>query len=138
MRFVDTNILLYAVSSAADEARKSAIARRLLESVDLALSVQVLQEFYMQATRAGKTDRLTPDQASLLLEAFLRFPAQPTTVPLMLAAVATARRHRISYSDAAIVEAARALGCSVLLSEDLGHGRDLDGVVVENPFRTTT
>ena len=135
MRFVDTNVLLYAVSTAPREGAKAQVARRLLETDDLALSVQVLQEFYVQATRAGRRDRLTHEQAALLVEAWLRFPVQETTVPLMQAALETKHRHRISYWDAAVVEAARFLECDVLLSEDLAHGRDYDGVRVVNPFR---
>ena len=134
-RFVDTNILLYAVSTAADEAEKSREARKLLDSDDLALSVQVLQEFYVQATRKSRSDALTPAQASQLIEAFFRFPVQETTVSLLTASIASAARFRISYWDAAVLEAARSLGCRTLLSEDLAHGRDYDGVVVRNPFR---
>jgi predicted nucleic acid-binding protein len=135
MRFVDTNVLLYAVSTAPAEAPKAQAARRLLEAHDLALSVQVLQEFYVQATRGGRKNRLTHEQAALLVEAWLRFPVQETTVPLMQAALETKRRHRISYWDAAVVEAARLLECAVLLSEDLAHGQNYDGVRVVNPFR---
>jgi predicted nucleic acid-binding protein len=135
MRFVDTNVLLYAVSTAPAEAPKAQAARRLLEADDLALSVQVLQEFYVQATRGSRKDRLTHEQAALLVEAWLRFPVQETTVPLIQAALETKRRHRISYWDAAVVEAARLLACDVLLSEDLAHGRNYDGVRVVNPFR---
>jgi len=135
MRFVDTNVLLYAVSTAPAEGPKASAARRLLEADDLALSVQVLQEFYVQATRSSRKDRLTHEQAALLVEAWLRFPVQETTVPLMQAALETKRRHRISYWDAAVVEAARLLECDTLLSEDLAHGRSYDGVRVVNPFR---
>ena len=138
MRFVDTNVLLYAVSTDPDETAKAAIARALLESTDLALSVQVLQEFYVQATRPTRQHRLSHEQASLLIEAWLRFPAQETTVPLMLAAAATAQASGISYWDAAVVEAARSLGCATVLTEDLADGRDYAGVRVENPFRSTT
>ena len=134
VRFVDTNVLLYAVSRAPAEAPKAAAARRLLGAADLALSVQVLQEFYVQATRPARSGALSHEQASLLVEAWLRFPVQETTVPLMLAAVRTADRYRISYWDAAIIEAARGLGCATLLSEDMAHGQDFNGVVVENPF----
>lgn len=136
MRFVDTNVLLYAVSTDPGEAAKATMARALLESTDLALSVQVLQEFYVQATRPTRQHRLTHDQASLLVEAWLRFPVQDTTAPIMLAAASTAHRSRISYWDAAVIEAARALGCATVLSEDLADGRDYDGVHVENPFRS--
>ena len=135
VRFVDTNVLLYAVSTAPAEARKTAVARGLLESADLAMSVQVLQEFYVQATRPTKVDRLRHDQATSLVEAWLRFVVQDNTVPIMLAAARTTERHRISYWDSAIIEAARTLGCEVVLSEDLSDGGDFDGIRIENPFR---
>ena len=75
-------------------------------------------------------------QASQLVEAFLRFAAQENTVPLMQAALAASDRYRISYWDAAILEAARAMGCRTVLSKDLSHGRDYEGVVAHDPFRT--
>jgi predicted nucleic acid-binding protein len=137
MRFVDTNVLLYAVSTAPREAAKARVARRLLEADDLALSVQVLQEFYVQATRGDRTSRLTHEQAALLIESWLRFPVQETTVALVQAALETKRRHRLSYWDAAIIEAARLLECETLLSEDLAHSRDYDGIRVTNPFRSS-
>jgi predicted nucleic acid-binding protein len=43
LQFVDTNVLLYAISTAPDEAAKAREARRLLDGEDLAISVQVLQ-----------------------------------------------------------------------------------------------
>ncbi len=135
MRFVDTNVLLYAISTAPEEQAKRQIALALLEAGDLSLSVQVLQEFYVQATRAGKPERLDHERAALLIESFLRFPVQETTVPLIQAALDARDRFQINYWDAAVVEAARTLGCATLLSEDLADGRDYDGVRVENPFR---
>jgi len=53
----------------------------------------------------------------------------------MFAALTTRNRFQISYWDAAILEAARALGCEVVLSEDLSDGQDYGGIAVENPFR---
>ena len=136
MRFVDTNILLYALSTAKKEQAKAQVARGLLDADDLALSVQVLQEFYVQATRPARTDRLSHSQAAGLIEAWLRFPIQESTVALMRAALGAAQRFRLSLWDAAIVEAARMLGCPTLLSEDLQHDRDYGGVRVKNPFRS--
>ena len=49
--------------------------------------------------------------------------------------MATRERYQISYWDAAIIEAARMLGCDTVLSEDLSDGQDCGGVTVENPFR---
>jgi predicted nucleic acid-binding protein len=135
MRFVDTNILLYAASTAPDEEGKARIALALLDSEDIALSVQVLQEFYVQATRPGKSTAMSHEQASLLIESFLRFRVQETTVPLMKSALDARDRFQISYWDAAIIEAARALGCRTVLTEDLNEGQDFGGVTIENPFR---
>jgi predicted nucleic acid-binding protein len=134
VRFVDTNVLLYAASTAEDEREKALRARDLLEAEDLALSVQVLQEFYVQATRSTRAQRLSHEQAAGLVEAFLRFPVQETTVALVRAALETAARFSLSYWDAAIIEAARGLGCATLLTEDLGDGTDYGGVRVVNPF----
>ena len=44
-------------------------------------------------------------------------------------------RHGFSYWDSAIIAAARALGCRELYSEDMSHGRRIDGVVIVDPFR---
>jgi predicted nucleic acid-binding protein len=135
MRFVDTNVLLYSVSTAAAEQEKAQIALKILDDPDLALSVQVLQEFYVQATRESKSEKITHEQAAALVEAYLRFTVQETTVALMQAALETKQRFRISYWDASVIEAARTLACDTVLSEDLSHGQDYDGVRVENPFR---
>ncbi|HEY2957700.1 MAG TPA: PIN domain-containing protein [Actinomycetota bacterium] len=135
MRFADTNVLLYAISRDPKEQDKAARANAILAARDVALSVQVLQEFYVQATRASRPDPITHDQAVRLVESFLRFPVVDTTPELLLAAAATRQRFGISYWDAAILEAARSLGCDVVLSEDLSDGEDYAGVRVENPFR---
>ena len=134
MRFLDTNILLYAISQAPAEAGKTACALALLDADDWALSVQVLQEFYVQATRASKADRIPHDLAVALIEAWLRFRVQELTIPMLLAALRTKARYQLSYWDAAIIEAARAAGCRELYSEDLNAGQDYDGVRVVNPF----
>lgn len=134
MRFVDTSVLLYTISRDPAERAKADVANRLLSSRDLALSVQVLQEFYVQATHDRRTDRLTHGQAAGLVESFCRFPVQDTTVGLALAATNAAHRLQIPYWDAAILEAARLLECEVVLSEDLPHGRSSFDILVVDPF----
>jgi predicted nucleic acid-binding protein len=136
VRFVDTNVLLYAISRDAEEQDKARRANALLAARDLALSVQVLQEFYVQATRESRPDPLTHEQAEELVESFMRFPVVAITAELMRAAFATRRRFGLSYWDAAILEAGRSVGCDVVLSEDLSDGEDYAGVRVEDPFRT--
>jgi predicted nucleic acid-binding protein len=134
VRFVDTNVLLYAISRDPEERDKATRANEVLSARDLALSVQVLQEFYVQATRVSRLDPLTHQQAARLVESFLRFPVMHLTTGVVLAAMSTRERFGISYWDAAILEAARSLGCDVVLSEDLSDGEDYAGVRVENPF----
>lgn len=135
MRFADTNVLLYAISRDPEERDKAERANEILAARDVALSVQVLQELYVQATRASRPDPLSHEQAMKLVESFMRFPVAVITTGVMLAAMATRERFRISYWDAAILEAGRSLGCDVVLSEDLSDGEDYAGVRVENPFR---
>jgi len=134
VRFVDTNVLLYAISTHPSESTKTQIARELLDAGDICLSTQVLQEFYVQATRASRPDALSHSQATALVEAFTRFFIQDVTVPIVRAAIETLQRFDVSYWDAAIIEAARESGCTELLSEDLSHGQDYNGVTVVNPF----
>jgi len=135
VRFVDTNILLYAISRDAAEQDKAKRANDILTERDLALSVQVLQEFYVQATRASRPDAIAQQQAVRLIESFRRFPVQDVTSAIMMAALAARQRFQLSYRDAAIIEAARAMGCTEVLSEDLSDGQDYAGVRVSNPFR---
>jgi predicted nucleic acid-binding protein len=134
-RFVDTNILLYSISQDPAESRKRDTAIALLEDDDLALSVQVLQEFYVQATRSTRIDPLDHELAVGLIRTWLRFTIQELTLPVILGALDIKAAHRLSYWDAAIVAAARALGCRELLSEDLSHGREIESVRIHDPFR---
>lgn len=133
MRFVDTKILIYSISTDPAEHDRAERANEILAARDLGLSVQVLQEFYVQATRESRPGRLSHQWATGLIEAFLRFRVQAMTVGVQ-AALATRDRFDISYWDAAILEAARDLGCEVVLSEDLSDTQDYDGVRVDNPF----
>jgi predicted nucleic acid-binding protein len=67
MTFVDTNILLYAVSGAPEDGVKKAIARSILRGELLTFSIQVLQEFYVQATRSTRHDPLSHEEAADLI-----------------------------------------------------------------------
>ena len=134
MRFVDTNVLLYAVSAKSEESDKRDRAIALLEESDLAISVQVLQEFYYQATRPGRPAALTPEQALRFIQSIDSFPVQPMTLEVFLAGVSISRRFGLSYWDGAILAAARAMGCEIVYSEDLSATQDYDGLRVANPF----
>ena len=134
-RFIDTNVLLYSISRDPLEAHKREIAIALLDTENIAISVQVLQEFYVQATRATRSDALAHEIAVGLVRAWLRFKVQEITLPVMISALEIKTIYGLSYWDAAIVAAARALGCRELLSEDMSHGREVEGLTIINPFR---
>ena len=135
LRFLDTNILLYSISRDPTETIKHDRAIALIDAGNNALSVQVLQEFYVQATRASRPDAIGRRQAVLLIESFRRFPVQDLTSGIMMAVLDARQRFQLPYWDAAIIEASRVLGCTEVLSEDLNDGQDYGGVRVTNPFR---
>ena len=134
MRFVDTSVLLYAASILPDEEAKRLRAREVLAEPDLAVSVQVLQEFYHQATRVTRPGRLSDDDAIRFLEPVLEMRVQSVTLGVFRDAVLTRRRFGLSYWDAAILAAARTLGCDAVYSEDMSAEQDYGGIRVINPF----
>jgi predicted nucleic acid-binding protein len=134
-RFLDTNILLYSISRDPAEIAKRDRAVALIDADNNAVSVQVLQEFYLQATRPTRPDAVPHDIAAGLIRTWLRFKVQEITVPIMTRALDIKAAHRLSYRDAAILSAAGALGCRELYSEDMAHGREVEGTTIINPFR---
>ena len=131
--FLDTNILLYAISTTRDEAAKKRIAWQVLARADWGLSIQVLQEFYVNAARSPRPAMSHANAAAAIRE-FLRRPVAVSDAPLMLAALEVRERYRLSYWDAAIVAATHALGAVTIYSEDLKDGQSYDGATVRNPF----
>ena len=107
----------------------------LIEAGDNAVSVQVLQEFYVQATRPTRANPLSHEIAVGLIRTWLRFKVQEISVSIMSRTLDITAIHRLSYWDSAIVAAASTLGCRELYSEDMTHGREIEGVVIINPFR---
>ena len=129
---LDTNVLLYAVSSLPIEQPKRLAARALL-LLPFGTSAQIVQEFYVNATRKIKKPLPAADALAwverLELQAFV-----PTSADLIKTAIAISERFQISYWDGAIVAAAEALAAPILYSEDLNHGQHYGPVRVVNPF----
>ncbi len=95
------------------------------------LSVQVLAEFYVNATAKLKL----PDGSVItVLESLESYPILPISEDLFWAALTIKKRHQISYWDSAIIAAAAELGCHTVYSEDLNHGQIYGAVRVINPF----
>lgn len=131
--FIDTNVLLYAVSEDAAEAHKRAVARQVLAGRDWGLSVQVLQEFYVNVVKPPRC-AMTHVEAVDAIRQLARRPTVGLDRALVFEALRLKDRFRIAYWDAAIIAAARTLSAPILYSEDLNHGQDYEGVKVANPF----
>ena len=131
--FVDTNVLIYLFDN--DSPGKQARAQALFdkEKDRIVLSTQVLGEFYVNVAR--KLEQPLPqDAAARAVEDFSRFDVQSVTAELVLAAVRRSRSSLLSYWDSLIVETARNAGASILFTEDLQHGQEIDGLRIVNPF----
>jgi len=133
--FLDTNILLYSISTDPREATKRTIALALLDRPDWCLSVQVLQEFYVQAIRPTGRVHLDHEAARDLVLGWQRFHIQDLTVAVLNDALAIKGAHQLSYWDSAIIAAARACGCDEVVTEDLQHNQRIAGLRIVNPFR---
>lgn len=133
--FLDSNVLLYAYSKSPRDAGKAKVAREWLAREDWGVSVQVLQEFYVNVLRSPH-DLGHEDATAMIDEIADSRPVSAVDLPLLRQALQVKARYGVSYWDAAVVAAARRLGARLLVSEDLAHGQDYGGVRVLNPFAT--
>ncbi len=133
--FVDTNIWVYAADDT--EPHKQAIAQAyLLQTASqntLALSTQVMQEFFNITTGKGKKC-LPHDVALGHLEDMSVHLVIESSVQGVLAATSLMREHKLSWWDSLILEAAQRAKADVLASEDGQAGRKFGKLIVENPF----
>jgi len=131
--FLDTNILLYCDDSADVSKQQRALTLVLEHKAQRTgvVSLQVLQEYFVNATRKLGLD---PGLVRQKVETYSRFDVVEPVAADILAAIDFHRLHRISYWDAMVVHCARKSGCRVVLTEDLQHGQEFDGVKIVNPF----
>jgi predicted nucleic acid-binding protein len=132
--FVDTNVLVYA---AVDDDARSKVAQSLLRSLmvndELCTSTQVLQETFVVLTRKiHKT--LSSDKALKFIDGIASWRVVVLDYPAFREAVGLLSRVKISFWDSLIITAAAKSGASRIYTEDLSHGRTIEGVTVFNPF----
>jgi predicted nucleic acid-binding protein len=132
--FIDTNVLIYAHD--ADAGAKHQIAKTVLRELWAektgVLSVQVLQEFYVNVTRKIATP-VSKDLARLVVSSYAIWCAE-TTPTEIASAFRIEDESRIGFWDALIVSSASKSGAIRILSEDLYAGKRIAGIVIENPF----
>lgn len=131
--FLDTNVLIYAALGRRAAPDKHARAVALMGEANFGTSTQVLQEFYVNATRKSEKP-LTAVEALEWVENLAERPCAEISAAMVRDAIATAARWQISYWDAAILVAAEYLGAETLYSEDLNSGQLYGSVRVVNPF----
>lgn len=133
--FLDTNILLYAVSENPAEQEKTVICEEIVRTISWAWSAQVAAEFFRAGTSAKQFKPMSSQEALVWIQTWMRYPMVGVDGPLVVEAIAIAQQSGIAYFDAQILAAARKAGCIKVYSEDLNHGQSYGGVTVVNPFR---
>lgn len=131
--FVDSNVLIYArdVVEVEKQRRADLWLRHLWDEQAGRLSYQVLAESYSVLMAR---DMLYRKQARTYLRDFLAWRPLVLDGTVLLAAWQTQDRFGFNWWDCLIVAAARIAECDYLLTEDLQHGQDLDGLLVIDPF----
>jgi predicted nucleic acid-binding protein len=132
--FIDTNILIYAhdIDARAKNEIAKAVLRELWSERTGALSMQVLQEFYMNVTRKIASP-LSKDSARNVVTSYAMWCTETTPAEISVA-FRIEDEARIGFWDALIVSSAVKSGATRILSEDLNAGQRIAGILIENPF----
>jgi predicted nucleic acid-binding protein len=134
--FFDTNVLVYMFDSSAPDKRTRAlqVLEQALDAGLAVLSTQVLQEFFVTVTRKLPAP-LTKEQAKRAVQDFARLPVVRVDPDIILNAIDTMQRYRLSFWDSLIIQAALRGDATVIYSEDLQPGQTIETIRVENPFQ---
>lgn len=133
--FVDANVLLYAFDDR--DPAKQQRAREWLTECWLRrcgrLSTQVLNAFYADARKRFAT-AISAGDARAEVRRYQTWQPWQIDQPTVETAWAAESRYHLGYYDALMVAAAQHMGCELLLTEGLPHGRRIDKLQVVNPF----
>lgn len=135
LQFVDTNVLIYAhdQSAGTKHAQAKQLLRELWENRNGCISVQVLQEFYVNVTQKVAKP-LTSEVAAQTITDLAAWHVHRPEIEDLLTAIHLQARYQISFWDAMILASAIALQCEIVWSEDLNPGQRYESVTVTNPF----
>ncbi len=133
--FIDTNVLVYAddASDSSKRERAQAVVKEAIRDHSGVISTQVLQEYFVAATRKLQMD---PARARRRVELFAKMHVVQVDIALILEAIDQLRLSSLSFWDALIVRSAAAANCAALCTEDLNHSEVIAGVRITNPFIT--
>jgi predicted nucleic acid-binding protein len=131
--FIDANIFVYAQDSGSPNKQQKSreIIAQLADSGNGVISTQVLQEFFVAATRKLGVEPLV---VKGVLKTLAVFEIVQVSTALIHEAIDCSVLNLISFWDSLILTAAASAGCSTILSEDLNSGQTVLGVKIQNPF----
>lgn len=134
--FLDTNVFVYTFDThALHKAKKAAaLVSRAVDTGEGIVSYQVVQEFFNVALRRFARPMTVAEAEQYLGTVFRPLLAIHSSPALYLEALRLSAKHQLSWYDSLIVAASLEGHCKTLYSEDLQHGRQLEGVRIQNPF----
>src|ERR1700693_3361159 len=134
--FLDTNIFVYAFDarSPAKAKRASQLIRQAADTGNGVVSYQVVQEFFNVAFRRFRHPMNVAEAEQYLITVFRPLLAVQSSATLYVEAMRLAGKNRWSWYDCLIVAAAVQCECAILYTEDLQHGKEIEGMRIENPF----
>ena len=135
--FVDTNVLVYTQDLSAGEKclRAQKLAQELWESRTGVVSTQILQEFYI-ALRRKLASPKSAVEAEQIVRDYFDWEVIINNRTSIVRAIEMENKHKISFWDGLILQAAEKAGARTIYSEDLSHGSSYSGLLVINPFRS--
>ena len=135
MKFIDTNVFVYAADSKNPE--KRSVARNVISNAvvsgDGRINVQVLNEFSSVARRKLG---LTVVEIKNYLEMFRALTVLPVAADVTEKGLDIMERYGVQFYDSLLLASASESGCDEFISEDLNDGQIYCGVRAVNPFKS--
>ena len=131
--FLDTNLFVYSMDTANPEKMKKSreILTATLAEKNAVISTQVLQEFYVAATKKLGAD---PFKVKNIMKSLAPLEVIAVDRNLIFEAIDIQMSYQISFWDALIISAAVQAKCDCILTEDLNNGQIIRGTEIINPY----
>ena len=135
--FIDTNVFIYLFDETNDRKRTIAdrIVKTALESRTARISHQVVQETLNVVTRKLPSPMTAENAQRFLVQVLAPLWQIMPNIALYRRGLDVQARYGFSFYDSLIIAAALESGCTRLFSEDLQYGQQIEGLIIENPFK---
>lgn len=135
--FIDTNVFIYLFDETNDRKRNIAdrIVKTALETRTARISHQVVQETLNVVTRKLPSPMTAENAQRFLVQVLAPLWQIMPNIALYRRGLDVQARYGFSFYDSLIIAAALESGCPRLYSEDLQHGQQIEGMIIENPFK---